>query len=235
MNSSGSAGRGSRIFVLASAALAALVLTAAAPASAGTLDQEQTSYNISDSSLSAGSAQTFTAGISGGLDQADLMLKRMGTPPDVTVEIRTTSGGVPTATVLATGTIGAAALGTTPAFVPVTFATPAPVTAGTQYALVAYATSGARWAYRQDDFYPGGQVFITSDNPPGANWTGLAFNDFAFRTYVSPATQPAPPPPSAKTGLQAAALKKCKKRAQKHDWSKDRLRKCKRKARLLPV
>lgn len=37
------------------------------------------------------------------------------------------------------------------------------------------------------------------------------------------------------TGQRAAALKICKKRAKKHNWPHKRLRKCKRKARLLPL
>lgn len=37
------------------------------------------------------------------------------------------------------------------------------------------------------------------------------------------------------TGQRAAALKSCKKQAHKHDWSHKRLRKCKKKANLLPV
>jgi hypothetical protein len=37
------------------------------------------------------------------------------------------------------------------------------------------------------------------------------------------------------TGQRAAALKKCKKNAHKKHWSKKKLRKCKKKANLLPV
>ena len=46
------------------------------------------------------------------------------------------------------------------------------------------------------------------------------------------------PPPAASvtaTGQRAAALKKCKQRAKKKHWAKKRLKKCKRKARRLPV
>lgn len=37
------------------------------------------------------------------------------------------------------------------------------------------------------------------------------------------------------TGERAAALQRCKKRARKHNWSHKRLRKCKKRARLLPA
>ncbi len=47
---------------------------------------------------------------------------------------------------------------------------------------------------------------------------------------VSVASPVAPP-----TGLQAAALKKCKKKARKLGWSHTKLKKCKKRALLLPV
>ena len=46
---------------------------------------------------------------------------------------------------------------------------------------------------------------------------------------------PVVPAPAGPTGQRAAALAKCKKKAKKKHWSKKRLRKCKKKARLLPV
>jgi hypothetical protein len=235
MKSSGSGARVSRIFVLLSAALAAFVLVTAASASAGTLDQQQTSFNTNVGLVTTQSgAETFTDGISGVLDRADLNLMKVGTPPStVTVEIRTTYAGIPTATALATGTIATSAIGASGAFVPVVFATPALVTAGTQYALVAYSGgsvgNAVGWSVQDSGSYAGGEAFISNDPiPPGANWGLVSTRDFAFKTYVGPA------PPSS-TGRRAAALKRCKKRAQKNNWSKDRLKKCKKKARLLPV
>jgi hypothetical protein len=264
-----SARRVSRIFVLVSAALAALVLGAAASASAGTLDQQQTSFNSSLSLTSApahSGAQTFTAGIGGGLDQADLNLLTVGTPPStVTVEIRTTSAGIPTATVLATGTIPTSAIGTTGAFVPVTFATPAAVTAGTQYALVAYSpgSSGNAVAWSYDiagNLYSGGKRFLNADLvPPGADWSESGTSDHAFKTYVVPTpppppggggSTPAPAPLAGPTGERTAALAKCQRKYKKalmqkrtqgaltlpvKQKLKKKLKKCKRAANQLPV
>lgn len=42
-------------------------------------------------------------------------------------------------------------------------------------------------------------------------------------------------PAAGSTGQRAAALNKCKKTAKKKDWTKKRLKKCKKKAKLLPV
>jgi hypothetical protein len=46
---------------------------------------------------------------------------------------------------------------------------------------------------------------------------------------------PPPTPAAAETGQRAAALKKCKKKRKKLDWSKKRYNKCKRQANLLPA
>lgn len=40
---------------------------------------------------------------------------------------------------------------------------------------------------------------------------------------------------AAATGQRAAALRNCKKKAKKKDWTKKQLKKCKKKAKLLPV
>src|SRR5215204_4029153 len=147
-------------------------LAIAAPVSAGTLDQQQTSFNNDTGLVSTQSgAQTFTTGISGVLDQADLVLRKLGNAPAVTVEIRDTSAGEPGTTVLATGTIPSSAIGTVEAFVPVTFATPAPVTAGTLYALVAYSPGSGQdsvgWSYQDSgNPYPDGASFFTNDPIP---------------------------------------------------------------------
>jgi hypothetical protein len=260
MNARVGSGRVSRTFVLASVTSAALLLWIAASASAGTLDQQQNTFNADTGVFTTQSeTQTFTDGITGNLDQVDLNLLKVGTAPaTVNVEIRTTSAGKPTATVLASGTIATSALGRNGAFVPVLFATPAPVTAGTQYALVVYsagmAGNAVGWSIQgSGDPYSGGETFVSGDPlPPGANWNGFPFEDFAFKTFVVPAppappTPPTPPTPpsdsprmgsapgSTVTGQRVAALQRCRQRAQKHNWSKERLRSCKKNARLLPV
>ena len=82
------------------------------------------------------------------------------------------------------------ALGSSPQFVPATFATPAAVTAGTQYALVAYTTHAANdccgWSYQDaTDPYPGGAGFNSNTVPPQAPWsTQGGGDDYAFMTYV---------------------------------------------------
>jgi hypothetical protein len=204
-----------RGFLVATLSIAIFGL-AAGPALAGTLDQSQTSG--SDGELGVGAAvdpstgqsgtfhqgQTFTAGPSGALDQADLYLVRnCASPGGLSVQIRTVSGdpALPTSTVLATAGVPAASVPTSsPGWVTVVFPTPAPVRAGTRYALV--ATSGATcfvppslfvtgyyWGFAGQDLYGGGTVVSSTD--AGASWSSQGGADFAFKTYVTPDTAPA--------------------------------------------
>jgi hypothetical protein len=219
----------SRRFLALLIATCAVGLVAPAAAPAGTLDQQQTDNGGSTPGISssASEAQTFTAGISGGLDRVDLSLEVEGSSGSVIVEIRNTSGvpGVP-GTALAGGAVPGSAVPGTQAFVQFTVNPPAPVTAGTEYAIVAYTSGGAldRWALSTAaDPYVQGAPFASPGAPPTGPWTSNGNgHDLAFKTYVVP-TPPA-------TGERAAALKKCKK---KH--SARARRKCRKKARLLPV
>ncbi len=221
-------GRVSRNFGLASAACAALLLGAAAPASAGTLDQQQTSSNIDAGLFATQSiAQTFTAGVTGGLDQAELSLTKFNTIAEpLTVEIRNTVAGAPGTSVLASASIQTSAIAMGPAFLPVTFATPAAVTAGTQYALVAYTTHAnndfAGWRYQDStNPYSGGAGFNSdAPAPPQGPWAEQVGDDYAFKTFVVP------------TPPQAPAKKKCKKKKkqkQKSSAESAKKKKCKKK------
>jgi VCBS repeat-containing protein len=180
------------------AALGLLALTPAA-ARAGTLDQQQTSTAGGGATiqLSSSLAQTFTAGLSGTLDQVDLALRRSsGAVGPLTVEIRNVAGGAPGADVLASASLPAASVPTAEtAFVAVPFAAPATVAAGTQYAIVAYAGGAFQdfysWGRAGADLYAGGSAFVGSGSPP-ATWRAVPGDDLAFKTYVVVATN-APP------------------------------------------
>ncbi len=223
---------------LAAAVSVTLLLGTAASASAGTLDQQQPTIGAmglfahSTQSL----AQTFTAGVSGGLDQADLALSNFGSPvANLYVEIRDGSSAGAGNQILASRNLPPSSVtSTTPAFVPVGFSPPAPVVAGHQYAIVAYSAApfpnNYMWQEAGSDPYPPGAAFTNGASPPAGSWTDQSPADFAFKTYVIPT-----PGPSGPTGQRAAALASCKMRAHKHNWSHRRLKKCRKKANLLPV
>jgi hypothetical protein len=220
-----------RFLVAVSAAACIAVIAAPGVAVGGTLDQEQTAADITPEVSSLGSdAQTFTAGLTGGVDEIDLVLQEMESPTaPLTIQIRDTADGVPGSTILAATDLQASVVPRALAFFPIRFASPAPVKAGTQYAIVAYSdthipTGWYRWAAEDADVYRNGTFYNQPDIPPGLNWTAAPL-DYTFKTYV------VPPP----TGSQAAALKQCKKKARKHDWSHKKVKKCKKKAKSLPV
>jgi hypothetical protein len=217
-------------FITASVAAAALIGGVTASASAGTLDQQQTTFGALSSGAinsSESLAQTFTAGITGRVDQVDLVLSKFFSPTDpVRLEIRNVAGGSPGNTVLGSASIPISAIPADPnaAFVSTTFAAPAAVTAGTQYALVAWNTDMAGnvgWSYQlSTNPYPGGAAFNNGSGPPSGDWNMPPGDDFAFKTYVVP-SPPAPPVQHAK---------KCKKHKKKHKSGAEiAKKKCKKK------
>ena len=79
---------------------------------AGTLDQQQTNFGGTDLTISSVSswAQTFTAGVSGKLDQFDLFLSKTGSPSaPLSIEVRDVSAGALGGTVLASSSLPARA------------------------------------------------------------------------------------------------------------------------------
>ena len=264
--------RKSTVELLLGAALFGSLLSGsiATTAVAGTLDQSSTSgdgnaggIGYADTILGPqvqlahfGQGQTFTDGIGGVLDQAELYLRRDCADPldDLSVQVRTTSGSpvVPTDTVLAAATLPAANVPlSSPEWVTVQFPTPATVSPGTLYALVAtsdgYCPSvanpdqlpGYHWGGTDLDFYLGG-TWVSTPFFTGTGWQARG-GDLAFKTYVAAPPPPPPPPPPVTTGdppngtttapgQRAAALKKCKKKQSKKARSK-----CRKKATNLPA
>jgi hypothetical protein len=184
-----------------------LLALGARSAAAGTLDQQQTVYGDAfagiwgpdSSTFPLSQAQTFTAGMSGPLDQVDLVVqRRFGTNP-LTVEIRGVGTfGLPTGSVLASTSVPASSLPDGLRFVPFVFpsSSQASIVAGTQYAIVAYVGGEDQhaWWGVQDDQYAGGSWFSTSNSPPvvspEVSWTPHPNQDLAFKTYVVPNQQP---------------------------------------------
>jgi hypothetical protein len=137
---------------------------------------EHGTYAVAFGPLSTYAAQTFTAGVTGALDSVDLGLDLPGSTYTTTANVRIESvaNGMPAGTVLATAAPVALTMNGWVAF---TFASPARVTKGTQYAIVLVAPTPA-WGISDLNPYAGGQAVMN----------GLAYptDDFVFRTYVKP-------------------------------------------------
>lgn len=189
------------------ATMLVFLVAAQVPASAAvTLDQSQEStflrYSIwadGASVLLASSsawAQTFTPSRSGHLDHVSLDVGYAGTnyiTDDLTVEIHPVdASGAPAAQILGAGVIASTlSQGTgpeSPQWRDVAVGSPL-VSAGTQYAIVAY-TWGGPWAWQGYESgstgpYTGGSAY--RDLPVGGAWDFYEpSDDLAFRTYMSP-------------------------------------------------
>ena len=190
--------RRTRTFLItAVAAVAALI--PAAGASAGTLDQQQTISNFGGLQVDSNNskAQTFTAGLTGLLDQVDLALSGMGVTTPLTVQIRDGSATTPGDTVLASASVPTSAVTSSESFVPITFTSPASVTAGTQYSIVALnesaPVSGWFWYAGKtpdgslESAYEGGKLYSVMNGTGTGPWSeGNSLADFEFKTYVVP-------------------------------------------------
>ncbi|HEX6862058.1 MAG TPA: carboxypeptidase-like regulatory domain-containing protein, partial [Thermoanaerobaculia bacterium] len=147
---------------------------------AANLDQQNTAGTTTGTSFGTPNwtGQTFIPAVTGQLIKADVQLFCNGcgaTPPNLTLSVRATSGGLPTGADLATATIpgslfasGASASATG------TFGSPPTLTAGTQYALIlrpvaAPAGTGYFWIRSSPTTYANGQRVLSADS--GGSWS----------------------------------------------------------------
>ncbi len=151
-----------------------------------------TGYGFSNTSLIG---QTFTAGTTGKLERAyaDIFCASCsGANPDMKLELRTTSGGLPDMSaggLLASSTIPGTGDASGGMF-EFTFATEPALTAGTQYGLVirltASRTGTQAWLATSGDVMAGGRRVVCSttacSTPTGSN----SNSDLVFSEYVSP-------------------------------------------------
>ena len=161
------------------------------------LDQQQTNSSGSGNGFNAVSwlGQTFMPGVTGTLTKLELSLfcaTCSGVNPDVAVEVRTTAGGLPTSTVLASATIPGFSSGSS-AFYTAAFPAPPALTAGTQYAYTIHSvTTRAAGTYAAifsttAGAYVNGTRVASGDS--GVTWiiptTAGTQRDLAFRTFMS--------------------------------------------------
>lgn len=194
---------------------------ASADTAASIVDQEfsATPAGMSHVSSSTGDTmfgQSFTVGVAGLLSGADLLVfdgsswfgASQVVATDITVQIRTLVSGLPTETVLASGTIPASSLPTSPGsqFTHVNFLSGIAVEPGQTLALtISGAADGWSGQIGTSATYPGGLALTRSH--AGYDWVPLSVvdpggreGDFLFRTYVQPV-----PEPSTLALLSAAA------------------------------
>ncbi|HEV8201474.1 MAG TPA: protease pro-enzyme activation domain-containing protein [Candidatus Polarisedimenticolia bacterium] len=156
-----------------------------------TLDQQNINVGSTGNTITTTSwqAQTFVPALAGTLTRADLDLfcsGCSGASPDITVEVRTTSGGLPTSTVLATSTI-AGFTDAAATFHTATFGAPATLASGTTYAIVLRLTTnratGNYAALRSNNNqYAGGSQVVSTNS--GVSWASQG-TDLGFKTFMT--------------------------------------------------
>jgi len=182
---------------------AALALSHGVPIAAEQIDQQQLNSSGGGSLFNGVTwvGQTFVAGVSGVLTRLDVSLFCFvcaGTNPAIIVEVRTTSGALPTATVLATTTLPGFSSASSAAYSAV-FTAPATLTAGTTYAFSIHSVNARATGTSAASFsttaaaYPNGTRVGSANS--GVTWTiigsGLPSTprDLTFRTFMKLAQQ----------------------------------------------
>ena len=181
----------------------ALALSHGVPLAAEQIDQLQLNSSGGGSLFNGITwvGQTFVAGVSGVLSRLDVSLfcfQCTGTNPNLIVEVRTTSGGLPTATVLARTTLpGFSSASST--FYSAVFTEPAVLAAGTTYAFTVHGVTARATGTYAASFsttaaaYPNGTRIGSANS--GLTWTiigsGLPSTprDLTFRTFMKLAQQ----------------------------------------------
>jgi hypothetical protein len=141
-----------RLSIVALAAVL-LVVPGGASAQTPTLDQSQSTLAGGQqlNGPEASYAQTFRAGLSGGLPQVELAVELSEEPPPgpLRVELQSTNGGEPSDQVLATASLPASMVpsNTNPEFVQFQLQPVVPITAGTLYALTLQAPDSSDPSY----------------------------------------------------------------------------------------
>jgi len=158
---------------------------------APTLDQANTAGTTTGTGFSTASwgGQTFIPAVTGQLVQVDVQLfcsGCTGTTPNLTLSVRSTSGGLPTGGDLATATLPGFSSGAG-IYYSVIFGSPATLTSGTQYALILRpvanpSVGGYFWIRSSPSTYANGQRVISTDN--GVTWTADSTRDFNFKAYM---------------------------------------------------
>jgi hypothetical protein len=152
-------------------------------AALGTLDQEAANANLGGGCIPDYKAQTFTVGLTGLLDTVEVFsYPGSNYGPLWNIEIRSVTGGAPSATILATGSAPWPGVAS---WTQIALSPAIAVQSGETYAIVSTTTP----CWGQAIPYAGGTFFYSNDH---VSWND-AGADLAFRTYVTQAAAPTPP------------------------------------------
>lgn len=176
------------------------IITGSATVAAGTSptpDREWTAQNadftVGNVSAHRDAAQSFIPTASGTLNKAQMYLKKVGNPGDLTFRLVTQSGSDPSRTTLASGTIAASSVTGTYGWIEGYFTTSPALTGGTKYWLMLNApaiNSSNYYIWGQDtsDGYASNTGKYSSDWDTGNPTWNAAGGDFDFKTFMGGVT-----------------------------------------------
>lgn len=154
-------------------------------------------------------AQTFKAIATGKLTKVDLKIFKNGSPGNITVSIKATTGSpaLPTGSALASTTILEGNIPTTESWVSVTLPTPLSVTKDSIYAITISCTgvntsNSVYWVVSGTSVYADGCWVSSADN--GSTWTANTTFDLTFRVYMQPLSSTAIPITSVASTLDVS-------------------------------
>lgn len=134
-------------------------------------------------------AQSFKPAVTERLNKISLKIKKIGTPPDVTVRIMRDSGGKPDKDdVLATGTLFASLVTSVYGWIDVTFDTTPRLSAETPYWIMIDTSSDSSnyWAWQNDlaqSYIRGAGLWSSNWNTGNPVWTPI-IGDLSFKTIM---------------------------------------------------
>lgn len=170
-------------------------------AAGDTIDQSQ-QVATNSNSLRTPMAQTFTAGANGQVDKVSLMISTPFGPISATVQLRTVSGGKPTATVLGTSSFSGS-VNCCQHWHDFAFNPAVSVSQGTQYAIVVTSNPAVTWYDSYSfDTYLAGQMWLSS-NGQWIYQTSFG-RDFCFETWVISGSANRPPVVAASSTVVTA-------------------------------
>lgn len=149
---------------------------------------QNSGFNLGDTSTRSDVAMGFRPSVSALLSRTTLNIKKVGSPSDIAIKIVTDNSGKPSKTVLATGAISAALVGSSYSHIDVTYSSTAALTASTQYWIIADASVNASnyyvWGDDTGNGYANGTgKYSTNWNASTPTWSNVNA-DMSFRTYM---------------------------------------------------
>jgi Tfp pilus assembly protein PilX len=153
-----------------------------------TSEQQNSGFNLGDTTARANVAMGFKPSVSANLTRTTLNIKKVGSPGDITIKIVTDNSGKPSKTVLASGTISAALVGSAYSHIDITYDSAPALTANTQYWIIAIASVNASnyfvWGDDTGNNYSNGTGKYSANWNAGSPVWNSINADMGFRTYM---------------------------------------------------